>query len=108
MKVGIVGCGTIGTEIALAISKEMISGYSISGIYDIDETRVGNLLSIIEKPVDCMTLDRLIEVSDLIFEATQKSFMPVVVEKVLAAGKKILAMSVGGMADRPDLHDLAE
>ena len=108
MKIGIVGCGTIGSEITVAVSEKVIPGYSLAGLYDVDEKRVLQLISRLGTTVEFIELDDLIEASDLVFEATQKSFMPVVVEKVLSAGKKVLAMSVGGIADRPDLLDFTE
>jgi len=108
MKVGIVGCGTIGSEIAVAISSNTIPGCSLAGLYDIDEKRVAKLQPLLQKTAAFIELDDLIEISDIVFEATRKSFMPVVVEKALSAGKNVVAMSVGGIADRPDLIQFAE
>lgn len=108
MKVGIVGCGTIGSEIAAAISGNTIPGYSLAGLFDIDEKRVARLRARLPTTAVFIELGDLIEASDLIFEATHKSFMPVVVEKALSAGKIVVAMSVGGIADRPDLIQFAE
>ena len=108
MKIGIVGCGAIGSAIAVAISEKAIPGYFLAGLYDADKICVTKLLSNLETEAGFMELEDLINASDLIFEATHKSFMPIVVEKVLAVGKKVLAMSVGGIADRPDLLDLAD
>jgi len=108
MKIGIAGCGTIGSEIALAISNGKISGYKLIGLYDIDENQTRQLLARLKKPVDLLDVDALIETADLIFEATNKASMPMFAEKSIAAGTQILVMSVGGLADRPDLLDLAE
>ena len=108
MKVGIVGCGTIGSEIAVAISKGEIPGYSLAGLYDNNENQIAKLLPLIKKTEVFKNLIELINKSDLVFEATQKSFMPLVVEKALLAKKKVLAMSVGGIVERPDLLSLAE
>ena len=83
MKIGVVGCGAIGSEIAVAVLKKEISGYCLTGLYDADEKQVARLISRLETSTAFKELDDLIEASDLVFEATQKSFMPVVVEKAL-------------------------
>jgi len=108
MKVGIAGCGTIGSEIAHAISNKQLSGFTLIGLYDIDENQTQKLLARLQTPVDLLDLDTLIGTADLIFEATNKSSMPMIAEKSITAGTQILVMSVGGLADRPDLLDLAE
>jgi len=108
MKIGIAGCGTIGSEIALALSNNAISGFTLVGLYDIKEDQARKLLARLRKPVPLLDLDALIKTSDLIFEATNKSSMPAIAAKALDAGKDILAMSVGGLVDRPDLLDIAQ
>jgi len=108
MKLGIVGCGAIGSEIAYAVSKSQISGYTLAGLHDIDKIKVQQLLSKIDTNTAYLELDPLIQASDIILEATTKFFMPIVMKKTLDAGKSILVMSVGGIADRPDLLDYAE
>lgn len=108
MKLGIAGCGTIGSEIACAISENKIIGYNLIGLYDIDEDRTRQLIERLQKPVDILDLDALIGAADIIFEATNKSSMPMIAEKSITAGRQIMVMSVGGLAERPDLLDLAQ
>jgi aspartate dehydrogenase len=105
MKIGIVGCGAIGSEIALAVTKGQISGYTLIGVHDADQNKVRQLLLKIGANVSCLEIDDLVSAADIILEATTKSFMPILVKKVLDAGKSILAMSVGGIVDQPDLLD---
>jgi len=108
MKVGIAGCGAIGSEVALAVSDGRITGFSLGGLYDVDEEQARKLLTRLKKPCPLMDLDTLIKASDFIFEATNKSSMPAIAAKALDSGKDILVMSVGGLVDRPDLLEIAK
>lgn len=108
MKVGIAGCGTIGSEIAIAISNNKINGFMLAGLYDINAEQACKLLARLRKPVAIMDLDELIAASDLIFEATNKSSMPSIAARAIDARKEILAMSVGGLVDQPDLLKMAQ
>ncbi len=42
-RIGIVGCGAIGTQIALAVRKKKINAV-LAGVYDIDPSRAAKLL----------------------------------------------------------------
>lgn len=108
MKIGVVGCGTIGSEIAKAISENQIEGYSLAGIYDVNKNQSQKLFSHIKDTEIFYELDSLIDSSDIIFEATTKDFMPIVVQKTLVAGKSILAMSVGGAVGHSNFLDIAK
>ena len=45
MQVGIAGCGTIGSEIAVAISNNTINGITLMGICDTDENRLESIVA---------------------------------------------------------------
>ena len=107
-KIGIAGCGTIGSDIAMAVSRQEVTGYAFSGIYDIDQSKARQLLSRLFGAVSILDLEQLIAASDLIFEATAKASMPDIVSRSIQAGKEVLTMSIGGFVDRPDLLELAE
>ena len=108
MQVGIAGCGTIGSEIAVAISNNTINGMTLMGICDTDENRTRQLLSRLRMPAPVLGLDALIDASKLIFEASTKAALPMIATKTIEAGKDLLAMSVGGFVDRMDLFELAD
>lgn len=108
MKVGIVGCGTIGTEVALAIFKGALPGYELCGAYDLNAEHATSLYHRLNGQVPILSLDRLIDAADIIFEATSKRAMPDVVEQVIQRGKSVVVMSVGGLVDRPDLLEKVE
>ena len=108
MKIGIVGCGTIGAEVALAIFKGSLAHYELCGLYDLNEHQATSLSNRLDGQVPVLALDRLIDISDIVFEATSKGAMPDIVDQVIQQGKSVVAMSVGGLADRPDLLDKVE
>jgi len=107
-KLGVVGCGTIGAEIATAVSSEQIDGYILAGLCDIDVVKAQRLSVLLDQAVEILDLDELIAASEIIFEATNKAAMPTVARKALGAGKTVLVMSAGGLADDPSIVDLAE
>lgn len=108
MKIGIVGCGTIGSEIAIAVSRDQIDGYVLAGLCDVDESRVKQLQSKLDTTATILEFDELLAASDIVFEATNKAAMPLVAGKAVTAGKTVVAMSVGGVANAPELLEIGE
>lgn len=108
MKIGIVGCGTIGTEVALAISKGDLPDLTLCGISDVDGRAAENLSRCLRIPIPILSLDELIENAELVFESTSAKVMPDIVEKSIASGTPVVAMSVGGLVFRPHLLKLVE
>jgi aspartate dehydrogenase len=108
MKIGIVGCGTIGSEIAIAVSRGEIDGYRLAGLCDVDEGQIQRLQSKLETAADVLQLESVVATSDMVFEATTKVAMPHIAKHALGAGKAILVMSVGGLVDAPEILDLAD
>ena len=108
MRIGVVGCGTIGSDVAKAIASGTFPGLELAGIYDISPERTAFIAEQLGKPSLAQTLSDLIEHSDLIVEATAKSVMPSIAVEVLSKRTHLLAMSVGGLSERPDLPELAE
>ena len=107
-KLGIVGCGTIGSDIAIAVSSGEIGGYVLSGLCEIDDSRAKRLQSRLDTAAAILEFEALLEVSDIIFEATNKASMPGIAAKTLSAGKTIVVMSVGGFVDAPEIVDMAD
>lgn len=107
MKVGIVGCGFIGNELAMFIDKNR--EFRLIGVNDIDKKKADALRRKLknDRPA-CMKLDSLIKKSDLIIEAASKE----VIGKILRnknldkKGKRLLIMSTGGLVN--NLHLLRE
>ena len=103
MKAGIIGCGFIGSEIAEFIdeNKEL----KLTGLNDIDENKVKNLIRKLKHKPKFMDLENLIKNCDLIIEAASKN----VIEEILQnknldkKNKILLIMSTSGLINNLDL-----
>ena len=103
MKVGIIGCGFIGTEVAEFIDND--KSFDFIGLNDVDKNKASELIKKLKSNPKFMELDDLISKSDLIIESAAKN----VVESILdnknldKKNKKLLVMSTGGLINNTDL-----
>jgi aspartate dehydrogenase len=95
-RIGIVGCGAIGSEIALALDKREINA-DISGICDKDSTAIVKLSTSLSKKAPAMEMEALIAASDMVVEAAGGGAVAPLVELCSAAGVDLMVMSVGGL-----------
>jgi aspartate dehydrogenase len=96
IKVGIIGCGTIGCKLARIIEKE-IPEMEICALCDIQENRALKLSKQFSGDVKIMSVEKLIDNMDIVIEAASSGISAEVVRKSLEKGKKVLALSVGGL-----------
>lgn len=104
MRVGIIGCGFIGSELAIFIDKS--KKFRLIGLNDIDKNKVNGLIKRLKnnKP-KFMELSYLIRKSDLIIESASGE----VIKKILLnknldnANKKLIIMSTGGLVENISL-----
>jgi aspartate dehydrogenase len=100
LKIGLAGCGAIGSS----LSKEIVSGLghqaTLAALYDIrpeKSLRLSRQLS--QSAKICVdNLDALIKRSDLVIEASCAQAAWEIVRRSLSRGRKVMAMSVGGLA----------
>ena len=107
MKLGIIGCGAIGTDVALA-ANEFQEIDSIH-LYDIDEKAVSNLAKKTSKG-KMVDISTLLDESDVVFEAASQDAVKMYAKKVLEKGKDIIIMSIGSLFDddfRVELEEAA-
>jgi len=111
IKIGIVGCGAIGSSLAKAISQDFRGRAVLSGFFDIDVSRAGRLSKLIsrKKNIAAPSLESLIRKSDLVIEAASGAVSWGIARKALKAGCDIMIMSVGGIASHyPELLKLSK
>lgn len=102
MKAGLIGCGFIGETLANAIDKEMRGYIELRVIYDLIRERAESLsgrLSVaprIAQGLGDIVSDPEIE---LVLEAASQEVAKTIVPEALAAGKHVMIMSVGALAD---------
>ena len=93
MKVGIVGCGAIGSEVARAASA--MEGVSAILLFDIDPDATTQLRNLPRTKV-ARSAKALVESCDLVIECANKGVVQTVVRDALGKGKKAMLLTIGG------------
>ncbi|MFA5287599.1 MAG: aspartate dehydrogenase [Candidatus Omnitrophota bacterium] len=98
LKIGIVGCGAIGSSLAKAVMQNFPKQAKLSALYDLDalkskklSKRFGNMLLSVEG------LNDLIKKSDLVIEAASAASSFGIAKSALILKKDVMIMSVGGV-----------
>lgn len=107
IKIGIIGCGTIGSALAKAIETDFKDKAKVIGLCDLIEEKALNLAKSLKSRPSIASIEKLIISSDLVIEAASVRVSAGIVEKTLSAGKDIMVMSVGGLLAHKELFDLA-
>jgi len=108
-RVGIIGCGTIGSQLAIAIDNGEVKNASIVSLFDVAQETV---LALREKlnshPAAFSKFDNFIKNTqcDIIVEAASQEAVRKYAMHVLRARKDLIVMSVGGLADKSFLSEL--
>ena len=108
--VGLIGCGTIGTHLAMAIESRTIANASLVGVFD----AIGNNAEILKSklksnPKVYSNFDSLIDSSiDVIVEAASQEAVRKFGMPIIKANKDLMIMSVGALADTTFLRELLE
>lgn len=108
VKIGIVGCGAIGSRIACGIQKDFKSNCQLSGLYDIDQETAEQLAKKLSlKKAVKRSIEELIKNCDCMVEAVSAKNTRTIIRRALEAKKDVLSMSVGKLLNAPDLFRLA-
>lgn len=97
LKVGIIGCGAIGTSLAKIIEGRLSEKFCVVAVCDAQTAKAQALLRICPRARALADARRLIAVSDLVIEASSASVSYRFARQALSAGKSILVMSIGGI-----------
>ena len=96
-RVGLIGCGTIGTQLALAIQKEFRNVAKLVTIADSNAAAAAELKRRAHLSASVVSIPELIKKSDIVLEAASSAIVTDVVGRAIAANKDILVMSAGGL-----------
>lgn len=96
IKVGIIGCGTIGSKLAMIIEKE-IAEMEVFALCDIDKEKAFKLSEKFSRVVHIMSIEELIDKSDLVIETASSSISAGIVKLGLEKAKIVFALSAGGL-----------
>ena len=109
IKVGIIGCGTIGKELAIVCQKRFSEEVTLEAIADIDSTRSRRLQKSLKPKPKILSVDDLIKQCDLVIEAAGRGAAHEIAKKALSRGKDAMVMSVGGiLGNEKELFGLAK
>ncbi len=108
IRIGVVGCGAIGSRIARSIKSELHDSFELKALYDINERRSFLLAkSLSAKGLVKNSLKELIRHSDLVVEAVNAPKTSDIIQQAIKAKRHVLAMSVGKLLHGKNIFDLA-
>ncbi|HZT34585.1 MAG TPA: hypothetical protein VFA15_01595, partial [Nitrososphaera sp.] len=109
-RIGLVGCGTIGAELALAVDKGTVRNASIVSLFDIERTNSERLASrLSRKPAVHESLDEFFAGDfDLLIEAASQQAVKSFALRTLELGRDLMTMSAGALADDAFLEKLGK
>ena len=109
-KVGLVGCGTIGSQLAMAVDSGKVANASLVSLFDVVENNAQGLKSKMRgKPSAYSDFDRFISSDiDIVVEAASQEAIRKFGKMILRTGKDLMVMSVGALADRAFLSELLQ
>jgi aspartate dehydrogenase len=108
LKIGIVGCGTIGSSLARAVQERFRDNAELAALCDTAEEKASGLVKTLKNKPRILPAEELVEECDFIIEASSKNYLPALLQLVIAKGKDILIMSTGGLIGNEDLLKQAE
>lgn len=109
LKIGIVGCGAIGSRLAKAVVETFNDKAELSGIYDTNLERAQHLeIGLKKKGIVVPTLEDLIKKCNFVIEAAGAKDSKSIAKSAIEAGRDIMLMSVGGMLEAKEIFQAAE
>jgi aspartate dehydrogenase len=98
-RIGIVGAGAIGKEIARAIDNGTVPA-KLEAIWDRDEAEATEFAASLKSKPRVLPLKELVEASNFVVEAASQAAVREVAIETLTQGRNLMVMSVGAFADR--------
>ena len=108
LKVGIVGLGAIGLEIAKTIDSEKLPNMSLVSVSSRDLTKAQNKLETLKSKPKLTNIDETVILSDIIIESAPAAIFDEIAEATIEAGKIFIPASVGALLPRMHLIDRAK
>ncbi len=108
LKIGIIGCGTIGKAIAEYCADKLKNRVLLRALFDMDKAKAEALKTTISSKAAIVdSMDSLIKVSDLVVEAASVEAATELLDKAIKARQDVMIMSVGALAGTQDFISLA-
>lgn len=108
--IGLMGCGTIGTHLAMAIDSGRVANASLTGLFDIVDGNARALKTRLKStPQVYDNFDRFVDSNaDIIIEAASQQAVKNFAKQIIESGKDLMVMSVGALADTLFLAELLQ
>lgn len=106
-KIGIIGCGAMGSQIALYLQSRFRDKAIVSALSDIDSARAKWLANKIRPRPLVAGIEDVIKKSDLVIEAASAEISGQIAEEAITLHKDVLIMSTGGLLDKLHLFEKA-
>ncbi len=107
LKVGVIGCGAIGTEICRAMDRGLVKA-QLSAIYDRSNENCERLLASLGKKPAILPPDEMISKADIIVECASAQAVREFGVNILESGKDLMVLSAGAFRDSELLKMLTE
>lgn len=110
LKIGIVGCGAIGSSLAKAIVKDFSDKTQLISLYDIQLEKAYKLAKELNNPkLVALNLEDLINRIDFVIEATKAESVFEIIKKAILSCRDIMVLSIGGVAEHyKEIAELAQ
>lgn len=106
-KIGIIGCGSIGTAITKYASAELKDKISDIYLWDTDSEKLRVLVKAFGVK-EASDFDEIMDKCDLVIEAASAGFVAEFLEGVISRGKDAIVISIGGVLGAEELLSSAE
>ena len=109
-RVGLLGCGTIGSQLAISVDSDKIVNASLVALFDVAEGNLQNLKSKLHSSPEAYSdFGRfLASTADIVVEAASQDAVRSFGKSILEEGKDMMVMSVGALADGTFLSELLQ
>jgi aspartate dehydrogenase len=107
MNVGIVGFGSIGTEVARALING-VEGFSLYGITSRSKSNAQERIDKLDKNIKIFDLQALVDNCEIIIDCAPKEAFRDIATKCINQERKLITVSGSGILDNLDLEELAK
>ncbi len=97
IRIGIIGCGTIGAKLAKYIDSDLADKARLIAVSDADEQKARDLAGTLRFAPEISGIDALIDSADLVIEAASAKISFEIAMRTVDAGKDVMVMSTGGL-----------
>ncbi|MFA5335322.1 MAG: aspartate dehydrogenase [Candidatus Omnitrophota bacterium] len=97
IRIGIIGCGTIGSRIAGHIDRNLKGKAELVALSDKDLQNALRLAGSLKSRPRITDIDKLIKASGLVIEAASASVSEDIARRAVRSGKDVMIMSTGGL-----------